>query len=150
MINMKNKNAICYRFCFILGLTVLIVGLYLLLSKNIAVRGQVIGVIFGIGSGTFGVGLSSIIRRAHNNKDPKYFEKMDIELGDERNVLIRTKAEAKAGRLLHWMNIILCFSVTLMSAYMSIPSWIIIFIALSIVIYPFVIIYYIKKIGKEI
>ena len=150
LINMKNKNAICYRLCFILGLTTLMVGLYLLLSKNIAVQGQIIGIIFGLGSGIFGVGLSGILKSLIRNKNPKYFENLDVELGDERNVLIRTKAEAKAGKLLHWINIILCFSVTLMSAYMSIPSWIIIFIALSIVVYPLVASYYIIKINKEI
>ena len=147
---MKNKNVIYPIFYFVLGTVLLIFGIYLLLSKDTIVEGQIIGIIVGIGSGIFGIGLLYMLKNFINRKNPKYLEKLDIELCDERNITVKTKSEAKTGKFIHWINIVFCLGLTIMSKHVNIPYWIIIFVALSIVLYPFLMIYYIKKIGKEI
>lgn len=60
------------------------------------------GVLSGIGSGLMGVGMAKFAIGRMEEKHPKQMKQNQIESKDERNVMIRHKAQALSGVALQW------------------------------------------------
>ncbi len=82
----------------ILGLALLVVGLYL--AKTIAEPQGIMRalpyVFIGIGCGLFGQGMGGVIERRVLKKNPEILKQKEIEVNDERNQQISNRAKAKA------------------------------------------------------
>ena len=59
------------------------------------------GAAIGVGAGLFGFGLSKYLFSRWEEKDPELMKQNAIEARDERNLLIRSKAQAVSGEILH-------------------------------------------------
>ena len=62
-----------------------------------------IGPVIGVGAGLFGFGLVKWWVERWNEKNPEIVKQNEIERKDERNQLIRGKAQALSGEILHWL-----------------------------------------------
>ena len=62
-----------------------------------------IGAVIGVGAGLFGFGLVKWWVERWNEKNPEIVKQNEIERKDERNQLIRSKAQALSGEILHWL-----------------------------------------------
>ncbi len=62
-----------------------------------------IGAVIGVGAGLFGFGLVKWWVERWNEKNPEIVKQNEIERKDERNQLIRSKAQALSGEVLHWL-----------------------------------------------
>jgi len=60
------------------------------------------GVLSGIGSGLMGIGMAKFAIGRIEEKNPKQMKQNEIEAKDERNVMIRHKAQALSGLVLQW------------------------------------------------
>ena len=132
----------------ILGLVVLAVGLYLV--KTIAdPKGILLTlpyVFVGIGSGLFGQGVAGVIERYVYKKHPDMQKQKEIEVNDERNREISTRAKAKAYDTMVFVFGALMFSFALMNVEVVV-------VLLMVFAYLFVVgshIYYSVKFEKEL
>lgn len=132
----------------ILGLVVLAVGLYLV--KTIAdPKGILLTlpyVFVGIGSGLFGQGVAGVIERYVYKKHPDMQKQKEIEVNDERNREISTRAKAKAYDTMVFVFGALMFSFALMNVDVAV-------VLLMVFAYLFVVgshIYYSVKFEKEL
>ena len=62
-----------------------------------------IGAVIVVGAGLFGFGLVKWWVERWNEKNPEIVKQNEIERKDERNQLIRSKAQALSGEILHWL-----------------------------------------------
>lgn len=107
---------------------------------------QIGGLCIGIGSGLFGVGISNLVMIRYFNKNPKFKEQNVIEMEDERNIMIRSKAMAKAGKIVHYLILVLVFVTILIKA----PLWVTL-LGLGVFLMQDVLyFYFIHKLSKEI
>lgn len=60
------------------------------------------GVLCGVGSGLMGIGMAKFAISRMEEKNPKQMKQNEIESKDERNVMIRHKAQALSGLVLQW------------------------------------------------
>ena len=61
------------------------------------------GAMIGIGAGLFGYGIAKWYIGLWGAKNPDLMKINEIEENDERNQLIRSKAQAISGEVLHWL-----------------------------------------------
>ena len=61
------------------------------------------GAMIGIGAGLFGYGIAKWCVGLWGVKNPDLMKLNEIEVKDERNQLIRSKAQAISGEILHWL-----------------------------------------------
>ena len=61
------------------------------------------GAMIGIGAGLFGQGIAKWCVGLWGAKNPDLMKLNAIEVNDERNQLIRSKAQAISGEILHWL-----------------------------------------------
>ena len=61
------------------------------------------GAMIGIGAGLFGYGIAKWCVGLWGAKNPDLMKINEIEEKDERNQLIRSKAQAISGEVLHWL-----------------------------------------------
>lgn len=61
------------------------------------------GAMIGIGAGLFGYGIAKWCIGLWGAKNPDLMKINEIEENDERNQLIRSKAQAISGEVLHWL-----------------------------------------------
>ena len=66
------------------------------------VENAVGGMLMGVGSGLFAMGLANLLRLHRAEKNPRQMKQEEIEANDERNVAIRRRAQAVAGEVLQW------------------------------------------------
>ena len=62
-----------------------------------------VGAMIGVGAGLVGFGISKGCFGIWNEKNPELMKQNEIEANDERNQLIRMKAQALCGEILHWL-----------------------------------------------
>ena len=132
----------------ILGLVLLAAGLYL--AKTIAdpqgIMRALPYVCIGIGCGLFGQGVAGIIERYVYKKYPKQQKQKEIEVNDERNREISTRAKAKAYDAMVFVFGALMISFALMNVDIAV-------VLLMVFAYLFVVgidIYYLVKFEKEL
>ena len=95
----KTKQTL-YLILGILGLVLAAVAKFL--SAQVWNKAQ-IGAVIGVGAGLFGFGLVKWWVERWNEKNPEIVKQNEIERKDERNQLIRSKAQALSGEILHWL-----------------------------------------------
>lgn len=113
MSNHKNYVSMAIGVCFFIALSV-----YVLAAK---VNGGVIGVLLGIGISFLLTGLLNIIINKIQSRKPETIRQNYIEYKDERNVMIRYRAKAKAGDISQWFIMGIAYLLILTDA----PLWII-------------------------
>lgn len=95
----KTKQTL-YLILGILGLVLVAVAKFL--PAQVWNKAQ-IGAVIGVGAGLFGFGLVKWWVERWNEKNPEIVKQNKIERKDERNQLIRSKAQALSGEILHWL-----------------------------------------------
>ena len=86
-----------------------IVGIALALAAKFLLQGFLSntqsGAMVGVGAGLFGYGMGKGCVALWGEKHPDLMKQSEIEEKDERNQLIRSKAQAISGEILHWLLI---------------------------------------------
>lgn len=96
----SENKANLYLILGILGLVLAAVAKFL--PAQVWNKAQ-IGAVIGVGAGLFGFGLVKWWVERWNEKNPEIVKQNEIERKDERNQLIRSKAQALSGEILHWL-----------------------------------------------
>ena len=79
-----------------------------------------IGAVIGVGAGLFSFGLVKWWVERWNEKNPEIVKQNEIERKDERNQLIRSRAQALSGEILHWLLMGGAWAAILLDA----PLWV--------------------------
>lgn len=113
---MKNKLS----FCLILG----IFGIALIVSA-IVLDGKVSdaldGTLMGVGAALTGLGISRWRFLRWRKNDPAKWKQYEIESNDERNAIIRLRAQAVAGEGLQWIVMVVAW----VAIFVGAPLWVI-------------------------
>ena len=129
------------------GVILLIVGLSasIFLDKRELIS-RLFGLIFALGCGLIGGGIGGFCQIKRIEKIPGKFKQMEIEYNDERNTLIRYKANAKAGDISNWFVIIIAYICIIMDY----STWLV-FLLLGVFLMKYILwILLINKYNKEI
>ncbi|MGL4346214.1 MAG: hypothetical protein ACRCTE_13530 [Cellulosilyticaceae bacterium] len=122
MIN-KKKNG-----CVILILTGILLAVVGLLLSAFATDGTVIARVaslgFGLGFGIIGGGIGALYKMNRLEKTPGKSKQMEIDYRDERNAMIRDKANAKAGEFSNWLVLLVAY----LCIIMGYPTWLVLLI----------------------
>lgn len=111
------KKQTLYLILEILGLVLAAVAKFL--PAQVWNKAQ-IGAVIGVGAGLFGFGLVKWWVERWNEKNPEIVKQNEIERKDERNQLIRSKAQALSGEILHWLLMGGAWAAILLDA----PLWV--------------------------
>lgn len=141
---MKRKTK--YVIGTILGLILAVGGLFLMKQELDTINKAVPGIMIGIGSGVFGGSLGSFLGLIISKKYPEKAYQKEIEVKDERNIMIMNKAKSKAFSFIHYsfgplllifvlMNVDLIIIILTVSAYLMLEG---------------VMIFYMNKYSKEL
>lgn len=79
------------------------------------------GAMIGVGAGLCGFGISKWCFGIWSEKNPEIMKQNEIEANDERNQLIRIKAQALCGEILHWLLMVVAWICIVIDA----PMWVI-------------------------
>ena len=78
------------------------------------------GAIIGVGAGLFGYGIAKWLLGCWGKKNPDLMKQTEIEAKDERNQMIRNKAQAISGEWLHWLLMAGAWT----AIFMNVPLWV--------------------------
>lgn len=88
-------------------LAVAIIGVLLALASKLLLdevwTNTQTGAAIGVGAGLFGFGISKFMVGRWEDKNPELFKQKTIEENDERNQIIRNRAQAISGKVIHWL-----------------------------------------------
>ena len=129
------------------GVVLVIVGLLLtLFIKSGDIMSRTSNLIFSLGCGLIGAGLGGLYKIRRIEKIPGKSKQMEIEYKDERNELIRDKANAKAGDISNWFVLLIAYICIIMGY----PTWLV-FLILGVFLLKYVLwIIFMKKYNKEL
>lgn len=116
------------------GILQLITGIFLILLSfllNAEIPKPICGVLIGIGCGLSGLGIIRLITNHFERKNPAIRRAKEIENNDERNIIIRNRAKAKAGDITQWLIIAIAYVTILISA----PIWVTLFVVFVYIFY---------------
>jgi hypothetical protein len=102
---------------FMLVIAVILLALIPILHD--AVPKSVGGVMLGMGGGLLAAGISTLAQARQAIRHPEIQRQNDIEANDERNQMIRNRAQAQAGRVVQWLILALAFAMILL----DLPLW---------------------------
>lgn len=106
---------------------------------------RLFNLVFALGFGFIGGGLGSLYKNKRIEKTPGKAKQMEIEYKDERNILIRDKANAKAGDISNWLVLVVAYICIIMDY----PIWLV-FLILGVFLSKYIIwIYLMNKYNKE-
>ena len=103
------------------------------------------GILLGTGAGVFGANIAKLYFISLEKKNPDMIKENEIELQDERNVLIRQRAKAKSADITQWLIMVIAY----LEIFVNAPLWIILLTVGIFVLYNIIQIYYINKFNKE-
>ena len=103
------------------------------------------GILLGTGAGDFGANIAKLYFISLEKKNPDIIKENEIELKDERNVLILQKAKAKSADITQWLIMLVAYLEILVNA----PLWITLVTIGIFVLYNIIQIYYVNKFNKE-
>ena len=86
-------NKLIYTAAMIAGIILICVSLIFFGDEESKILS---GISIGIGAGLFGMSVAMLSINAIDNKKPELKKQNEIELSDERNIMIRDKAKARA------------------------------------------------------
>lgn len=97
----------------------IIIGLVLIVSAfitRIYADKMVAGILFGVGFTAFGLSTSKLLSIISDEKHPELAEIKTIEINDERNVIIRHKAQATAGKIQQYLIIVFAYLLMILDS----------------------------------
>ena len=103
------------------------------------------GILLGTGAGVIGASIAKLYFISLEKKNPDMIKENEIELQDERNVLIRQRAKAKSADITQWLIMIIAY----LEIFVNAPLWIILLTVGIFVLYNIIQIYYINKFNNE-
>ena len=103
------------------------------------------GILLGTGAGVSGASIAKLYSINLEKKNPDMIKENEIELQDERNVLIRQRAKAKSADITQWLIMIIAY----LEIFVNAPLWIILLTVGIFVLYNIIQIYYINKFNNE-
>ena len=103
------------------------------------------GILLGTGAGVIGASISKLYFINLEKKNPEIIKENEIELQDERNVIIRQKAKAKSADITQWLIMLVAY----LEIFVNAPLWIILLTVGIFVLYNIIQIYYINKFNQE-
>ena len=103
------------------------------------------GILLGTGAGIIGASIAKLYSINLEKKNPDMIKENEIELQDERNVLIRQRAKAKSADITQWLIMIIAY----LEIFVNAPLWIILLTVGIFVLYNIIQIYYINKFNNE-
>ncbi len=81
---------------------------------------SVSGIFLGVGCGLFGMCTANLYLIRLEKTQPGLIKQKEIEVNDERNILIREKAKAKAGDIIQWFVMGVAYVTIIINA----PLWV--------------------------
>ena len=103
------------------------------------------GILLGTGAGVLGANIAKLYFINLEKKNPDIVKENEIELKDERNILIRQRAKAKSADIIQWLIMVIAYLTILVNA----PLWITLLTVGIFVLYNIIQIYYINKFNNE-
>ena len=103
------------------------------------------GILLGTGAGAIGASIAKLYSINLEKKNPDMIKENEIELQDERNVLIRQRAKAKSADITQWVIMVIAY----LEIFVNAPLWIILLTVGIFVLYNIIQIYYVNKFNKE-
>ncbi|MEG1483044.1 hypothetical protein [Clostridium sp.] len=137
MLKKKSINFIL----LVIGLCLVSVSLFLKLEEMKSVE----GIMIGLGAGLIGMSIANIYMRHLEERNPEISEQNNIELKDERNIMIRNKAKAKAADVTQWLIMGIAYITIIINA----PLWVTVLTVAVFLIYNVAGVYYMNKYQKE-
>ncbi len=136
-----NKKITLYLVLLFLGIC-LVIASFFFHGEEVKAIG---GILIGTGSGFIGLSLSFIIGKHIEHKNPELEKQARIENNDERNILIRYRAKAKAGDITQWFIMVICYITILISA----PVWVSLSVVGVFLLYNILSMYLMTKYQKK-
>lgn len=139
----KKKNIILV----VVGIVLAIVGLICTINvESGGITSRVSTLISSLGFGLLGGGLGSLHKIKRIEKIPGKSKQIEIEYNDERNELIRDKANAKAGDITNWFVLLIAYICIIMGY----PNWLT-FLVLGVFLLKYILwIVLIKKYNEKL
>lgn len=103
------------------------------------------GLLLGTGAGIIGGCISKLYFINFERKNPRIVKENEIELKDERNILIRQRARAKSADITQWLIMGIAYLTIIISAHL----WITLMLIGIFVAYNILQIFYVNKFNKE-
>ena len=127
---------------YIMAITISV--LMIILSQFVELNSHS-GILLGTGAGVIGASIAKLYTINLEKKNPDMIKENEIELQDERNVLIRQRAKAKSADITQWLIMLIAY----LEIFVNAPLWIILLTVGIFVLYNIIQIYYINKFNKE-
>ena len=127
---------------YIMAITISV--LMIILSQFVELNSHS-GILLGTGAGVIGASIAKLYSINLEKKNPDMIKENEIELQDERNVLIRQRAKAKSADIIQWLIMLIAYLTILVNA----PLWITLLTVGIFVLYNIIQIYYINKFNNE-
>ncbi len=132
------KKSMFYISAIIMSVIMIILSQFVELNSHS-------GILLGTGAGVIGASIAKLYFINLEKKNPDIIKENEIELKDERNVLILQKAKAKSADITQWLIMLVAYLEILVNA----PLWITLVTIGIFVLYNIIQIYYVNKFNKE-
>ena len=132
------KKSMFYITAIIISIIMIIVSQFVELNSHS-------GILLGTGAGVLGANIAKLYFINLEKKNPDIVKENEIELKDERNILIRQRAKAKSADITQWLIMLIAY----LEIFVNAPLWIILVTIGIFVLYNIIQIYYINKFNKE-
>ena len=126
-------------------ISALIISIIMIILSQFVELNSLSGILLGTGAGFFGANIAKLYSINLEKKNPDIIKENEIELKDERNVLILQKAKAKSADITQWLIMLVAYLEILVNA----PLWITLITIGVFVLYNIIQIYYVNKFNKE-
>ena len=132
------KKSMFYISAIIISVIMIILSQFVELNSHS-------GILLGTGAGAIGASIAKLYSINLEKKNPDMIKENEIELQDERNVLIRQRAKAKSADITQWLIMVIAY----LEIFVNAPLWIILLTVGIFVLYNIIQIYYVNKFNKE-
>ena len=126
-------------------ITALIISIIMIILSQFVELNSHSGILLGTGAGVIGASIAKLYSINLEKKNPDMIKENEIELKDERNILILQRAKAKSADITQWLIMIIAY----LEIFVNAPLWIILLTVGIFVLYNIIQIYYINKFNKE-
>ena len=132
------KKSTFYVMAIIISVIMIILSQFVELNSHS-------GILLGTGAGVIGASIAKLYFINLEKKNPDIAKENEIELQDERNILILQRAKAKSADIIQWLIMLIAY----LEIFVNAPLWIILLTISVFVLYNIIQAYYINKFNKE-
>ena len=126
-------------------ITAIIISVIMIILSQFVELNSHSGILLGTGAGVLGANIAKLYFINLEKKNPDIVKENEIELKDERNILIRQRAKAKSADIIQWLIMLIAY----LEIFVNAPLWIILVTIGIFVLYNIIQIYYVNKFNKE-